>query len=1034
MIDLVLAWSLSHRVVVLGCAAVLLAWGTLIAVSIPVDVFPDLTAPTVTVITEAHSMAPEELELRVTFPIEAALNGAPSVRRVRSSTGVGISLVYVELDWGTDVFRARQVVSEKLALVRGNLPAEIEEPTLAPISSIMGEILFIAMHSELHSPMDVRTAADFTVRRRLLGVPGVSQVIVTGGEVKQFQVLLDPHRLANYQISISDVVRALEKTNTNVSAGFIVEQSQEYLVHGIGRVRTPEDVAETFVADRQGVPILVRQLGTVRIGTAPKRGEGSFRAEPAVVIGVQKQPGANTLELTERLDRQLDDLQRALPKGMKLEREIFRQANFIEVAIHNVTAALRDGVLLVFLVVLIFLASGRASLITIVAIPLSLITAVFMLRLFGATLNAMTLGGMAIAVGELVDDAVIDVENVVRRLRANAALDPSQQKPSLGVVLEASREIRSSIVFATLVVVIVFSPLFFLSGVEGRLLAPLGMAYVVSLLASLAVAVTVTPVLCSWLLPGSKALVRDEPRFVHWLKRAYEPLLDASLRRPLTLILGASILLFAAAGGLWGSGRAFLPEFREGTLTIAAVTLPGTSLAESDAMGKRLEQILLRHPEVTSVARRTGRAEMDEHAQGVHAAELDVSLKETERSREEFLAALRRDFSSLAGMNISIGQPIGHRIDHMLSGTRANLAVKIFGEDLTELRRLSVAVENAMRTVEGVVDLTREQQSDIPYASVHFDRAAIARHHLHIDDIARTLEVASGTRVVSQVRDGKSVFDLVARFDPRELPDVEALEDVLVSTNAGAVIPMRALADIQRDRAPSEIGREGVQRRLVVSCNVAGRDIGSVVGDVRSAIAARVKLPSGYHIAYGGQFESAESATETIVVLGIGAAFAMLGLLFLAFRSLRDALLVMLNLPLSLVGGVVGVYALGGVLSVASLVGFVTLFGIATRNGIMLVSHIRHLAEHEGVTDVHQAVRRGALERLVPITMTALAAGIGLLPLALGAGEPGSEIQAPMAIVILCGLVSSTVLNMFVVPALYSRWGSLVREAGARAT
>jgi CzcA family heavy metal efflux pump len=688
-------------------------------------------------------------------------------------------------------------------------------------------------------------------------------------------------------------------------------------------------------------------------------------------------------------------------------------------------------VLLVFFVVLVFLASARASLITIVAIPLSLITAVFTLRAFGATLNTMTLGGMAIAVGELVDDAVIDVENVVRRLRENAALPADQHKPALQVVLEASREIRSSIVFATLVVVIVFSPLFFLSGVEGRLLAPLGLAYVVSLMASLAVAVTVTPVLCSMLLPGAKTLTRPQPRFVHWLKRRYETWLEAALRHPRSLMAGAGVLLVVAAFGLALSGRSFLPEFREGTLTIAAVTLPGTSLAESDAMGKRLEQMLLRHPEVTSVARRTGRAEMDEHAQGVNAAELDVSLRETERTREQFLDALRKDFSVVAGMNISIGQPIGHRIDHMLSGTRANLAVKIFGEELGELRRLSVAVENAMRAIPGVVDLTREQQSDIPYARVRFDRAAIARHDLHIDDVARTLEVATGTRVVSQVRDGKSVFDLVARFDPKELPNVEALDDVLVSTSTGATIPMRALAHVTRDRAPSEIGREGVQRRLVVSCNVAGRDIGSVVRDARAAITSKVRLPAGYYIAYGGQFESAESATETIVALGIAAAFAMLGLLFLAFRSWRDALLVMLNLPLSLVGGVFGVYVLGGVLSVASLVGFVTLFGIATRNGIMLVSHIRHLTEQEGVADVHEAVRRGAIERLVPIIMTALAAGIGLLPLALGAGNPGSEIQAPMAIVILCGLVSSTVLNMFVVPALYGRYGSVVRNRRA---
>jgi CzcA family heavy metal efflux pump len=683
---------------------------------------------------------------------------------------------------------------------------------------------------------------------------------------------------------------------------------------------------------------------------------------------------------------------------------------------------------LVLVIVFLFLASGRASLITIVAIPLSLVTAVFALHAFGASLNTMTLGGMAIAVGELVDDAVIDVENVVRRLRERATLPPEHRRPALEVVLEASREIRSSIVFATLIVVLVFTPLFFLSGVEGRLLAPLGGAYVVSLVASLAVAVTVTPVLCSLLLPGAKALAVEEPRYVRWLKNRYAPRLDGALKNARILLAAAVVMLVAACVALAYTGRAFLPEFREGTLTIAAVTLPGTSLAESNAMGSRLEQILLRHPEVTSVARRTGRAEMDEHAQGVHAAELDVSLRATGRPRDEFLDALRLDFSVISGMNISIGQPIGHRIDHMLSGTRANLAVKIFGDDLSELRRLSSIVETQMRGVRGVVDLTREQLGDIPFARVRFDRAAIARHGLRVEDVGRTLQMASGVRVISQVLEGSHVFDLVARLNPGDTPDVDALGDVPVLTPNGGVIPIRALAQIVRDRAPSEIGREAVQRRLVVSCNISGRDVGSVVQEVRALVEAKVKLPAGYSIAYGGQFESAQSATQTIVLLGICSVFGMVGLLLLAFRSVRDALLVMLNLPLALVGGVVGVYLLGGVLSVASLVGFVTLFGIATRNGIMLVSHIRHLAEHEGVTDSAEAVRRGALERLVPIVMTALAAGLGLLPLALGAGEPGSEIQAPMAIVILCGLLSSTVLNMFVVPALYSRYGSLVTK------
>lgn len=1031
MIDAILRWSLSHRLAVLAVAAIMLAWGGLTASRMPVDVFPDLTAPTVTVISEAHGMAPEELETRVTFPIESSLNGAPGVRRVRSATGVGISIIYAEFDWGTDVFRARQIVSEKLQLVRDTLPAQVEAPVLAPISSIMGEILFLAVVAkEQATPMEARTFADFTLRRRLLAVPGVSQVIVTGGERRQFEVVLAPERLSAHAVTADQVVRALEETNTNVSAGFINQGGQEYLVHGVGRVRTPEDVGETLVVQRGSEAVLVRHLGEVRMGAALKRGEGSYGGTPAVIVGIQKQPGANTLELTGRIDRELDEIARALPPGLTVQRNIFRQAEFIEVAVHNVLAALRDGVILVLLIVLAFLASGRASAITIVAIPLSLVTAVFALAAFGATLNTMTLGGMAIAVGELVDDAVIDVENVVRRLRMNALLSTRERQPALTVVLAASREIRSSIVFATLVVVLVFLPLFFLTGVEGRLLAPLGVAYVVSLAASLFVAVTVTPVLCSFLLPGSKAVAKaHEPRLASWLKRGYAPLLEGAIRRPHVVAAVSFLLLAAAVVALTSSGRSFLPEFREGTLTIAAVTLPGTSLAESDAMGRRLERILIRHPEVASVARRTGRAELDEHAQGVHAAELDVSLRETKRSRDEFLEALRRDFSLLPGMNVTIGQPIGHRIDHMLSGTRASVAVKIFGDDLSELRRLGAQVETAMRGVPGVVDLAREQQADIPFLRVRFDRVAIARHGLRIGDVARALELASGVHVVSQVMEGQAVFDLVVRTDPRQVATTEDLRDVLVTTPTGGQVPLHALASIHLDRGPNEIGRENVQRKLVVSCNVAGRDIGSVVRDLRNAIARQVPTPPGYRIDYGGQFESAQGATRTLGILGIVCLFGMVALLYSAFGSLRDAVLVMANLPLALIGGALGVLLQGGVLSVASLVGFITLFGIATRNGIMLVSHIRHLVQEEGVEDLDEAVRRGASERLVPILMTALAAGLGLVPLALSAGEPGSEIQAPMAVVILCGLVSSTALNMFVVPALYRRFGAFVLRA-----
>lgn len=1032
MIESILRFSLTHRVLVILCAAVLIVWGGFTAARLPVDVFPDLTAPTVTVITEAHGMAPEELETRVTFLIETALNGAPGIRRVRSTTGIGISLVYAEFEWGEDVYRARQIVAEKLQLVQGSMPAEVEPPVLAPVSSIMGEILFLAMSSYHHTPMEVRTAADFTVRRRLLAVPGVSQVIITGGERRQYQVALRPDRLDAYGVSVDEVLAALAETDRSVSAGFLVEQGQEYLVHGSGRARTPEDVAETLVTIRDGQPVLVRHLGTVEVGAALKRGEGSYQGQSAVILGVQKQPGVNTLELTRRLDRELEALAQSLPEGMQLHRDVVRQADFIEAAIGNVAVALRDGVLLVLVIVTMFLASARASAITATAIPLSLVVAVFVLDRWGATLNTMTLGGMAIAVGELVDDAVVDVENVVRRLRQNAELPPGQRQSALEVVFAASKEIRESIVFATLIIVLVFAPLFFLSGVEGRLLQPLGLAYVVSLAASLAVALTVTPALCAWLLPGSRAVHgTHEPRLVAWLKRRYAPVLAWTLAR-WRLVAAASLAALVAAGlALGTAGRAFLPEFREGTLTIAAVTLPGTSLAESDALGRRLEDVLMKQPEVASVARRTGRAELDEHAQGVHAAELDVRLREDGRPREELLAAIREQAAVIPGLRVTIGQPISHRIDHMLSGSRASVAVKIFGDDLAELRRLGREVEAAMKDIPGVVDLTREQQIDVPFARVRFDRAALARHGLRVGDVARHLEVATGQRVVTQVLAGQVMIDLVVRYASGAIVDLDELPNTRIRTPAGALVPLRAVADVRRDRGPNEIGREGVQRRMVVTCNVAERDVGSVVADITAAVDARVELPPGYRVVYGGQFERAEAAARTILLLGAGCIVGVFGLLATAFRSPRDAALVMLNLPLALIGGIAGVFLEGGVLSVASLVGFITLFGIATRNGIMLVTHIHHLIREEQVTNLREAVRRAASERLAPILMTALAAGLALVPLALAGGEAGSEIQAPMAVVILCGLLSSTALNMLVVPALYLRFGSLRSTAKA---
>jgi CzcA family heavy metal efflux pump len=1028
VIDPVIRWSLHNRAAVLAVACVLTLLGLSIAPRMPVDVFPDLTAPTVTVITEAHGMAPTEVESQVTFPIEAALNGASGVRRVRSSTAVGIAVVWVEFDWGMDIYAARQIVSEKIALIAGDLPPEVERPVLAPLSSIMGEILFLALTSPHHSPMELRTTADTVVRRRLLSVPGVSQVTPIGGGEKQYQVVLAPATLQAYGVTLKQVTDALAASNTTVSAGFLVVSGAEYLVTGRGRIRALEDVGETVVAAENGVPIRVSDLGSVRIDTAPQRGAGSANAQPAVIIGIQKQPGANTLTLTRALEAVLTDLQAALPTGMQITR-VLRQADFIEVAVANVFHALRDGGLLVIAIVLLFLGNLKAAGITLTAIPLSLLTTVLVLQAFGATINTMTLGGMAIAIGALVDDAVIDVENVFRRLRAHAAQPPETRHPALRVVYEASVEIRASIVFATLIILLVFLLLFFLGGVEGRLLQPLGTAYVIALLASLAVAVTVTPVLCALLLPGSRAVQRGhEPALVRLLKACYAPILSFALRWPWLVTVPALVLLGAAIVAAGFVGRAFLPDFNEGALTISAVTLPGTSLAESDHLGRVVERTLLAHPEVVAVARRTGRAELDEHAQGVEAAELDVALVMRERGKAVLLEALRRDLSLIPGMNITIGQPISHRIDHMLSGTRANIAVKIFGDDLYTLRALGAKVRQAMATVPGVVDLSVEQQLDIPTLSVRFDRKALARHGVPMKDVAHQLEAALQGVTASRVLEGRYTFDLVVRLGERSAWTPETLGNLLVDTPAGATMPLKTLAQITKTTGPNTISREQVERKIVVMSNVAGRDVTSVVQDIATQVNPLLAAQPGYRVTYSGQFESAEEAGRLLVVLGLAVIVGIGFLLSLAFGSFRDAALIMVNLPLALIGGIAGVYAAGGVLSVASLIGFITVFGIATRNGIMLVSHIRHLQEHEGVTVFREAVLRGAMERLAPILMTALAAGLALIPLALGGEKPGNEIQTPMATVILGGLLTSMFLNMVVVPALYLRFGRPVQH------
>lgn len=1025
--DTLIRFSMRNRALVLVGAFLLVAYGVFVSTRLPVDVFPDLSAPTVTVVTEAHGMAPTDLEQLATIPLETSLNGSAGVRRVRSATAVGISVVWVEFDWGTDIRIARQIVTEKLDLVTADLPEEVEKPILAPVSSIMGDVMFLGLSSDAHSPSDLLTYADTTLRRRLLSVPGVSQVIPIGGGRKQYQIRATPEALSAYDVTLDEILEAVGAGNRNVSAGVLNQSGSEWLVNGIGRIRGTADIAEIVIKSRDGSPILAGDVATVEMGTAQKRGSAAVNGEDAVILGIQKQPQSNSLELTRRLDAVLDELEADLPNGMRLDRKIFRQADFIEVAVENVVKALRDGAILVVLVIIVFLGNLRATVITLTAIPLSLVTALLTLDWLDVTVNTMTLGGMAIAIGALVDDAIIDVENVFRRLRENHQLPEAKRKSAGSIVLGASIEIRRSITFATVIIVLVFLPVFFLSGVEGRLLAPLGLAYVVSLLASLAVAMTVTPVLCYFLLPSSEAVKSEKEAWLAVvLKRGYAKILPGILRHPWRSTIPTLALLALAIFQMTLFGRAFLPPFNEGSLTIGAVTLPGTSLDESDAIGKQIDRILKRHPEVASFGRRTGRAEQDEHVMGVESSEVEVQLRMRDRSKEEFLADLRNDFATLPGVNIEIGQPISHRIDHMLSGTRANVAVKIFGPDLYELRAIGEEVRDAMSGVAGVADLALEQQRDVPVLRIQFQRSAMARHGLTVDRVGRHINAAIQGEKATEVLEGQNRFDLVVRLERDEDWRIETIGDLLIATPAGPRVPLRDVARIERFTGPNRISREQVERKIVVSCNVAGRDVTSVVNDCRALIDPVIDGRPGYRVEFGGQFESAASATRTITGLGVGVIIGIGFLLHMAFGSGRDAALVMLNLPLALIGGVAGVYFSGGVLSVASLIGFITVFGIATRNGIMLVSHIRHLQEEEGVTDFFESVRRGAIERLAPILMTALGTGLALIPLALGAGHPGKEIETPMAIVILFGLSTSMLLNMVIVPALYLRFGKPV--------
>lgn len=1022
MLNLLLKWSLRNRAITLFFAVLLLLGGGYLASRMPVDVFPDLTAPTVTILTDAHGMATEEVETLVTFPIETAVNGATGVRRVRSSTSQGFSIVWVEFDWGQDIFRARQVVSEKLQLVALQLPAGAGQPTLAPITSIMGEIMMVALTSQTHTPLEVRAVADWVVRRRLLAVPGVAQVVPNGGEVKQYQVLVHPDQLRAYDIPLSAVLDAARDANAIAAGGVYYASGQEILIRGLGRVRRLEDIEQTVVEVRNGTPILLHDVADVVIGPEPLFGTASVNGEPAVILTIKKQPDANTLELTAAIDAELDRIQQTLPEGMIINRAIFRQSDFISLAVDNVIEALRDGAILVIVILFLFLWNFRTTAISVLAIPISLVSAIVIMRMFGITINTMTLGGMAIAVGALVDDAIIAVENIFQRLKQNAAAEGERKLPVATAVIDAAREVMSPIVNATLIITIVFVPLFFLSGVEGRMFRPLGFAYAVSILASLLVAVTVTPVLCFYLLPNAPFVKRPgDSWLVDRLKTWYATILDRWLDRPIAVLTTSVCALVAALVVLPLLGRGFLPEFQEGALTLIAVTVPGTNIEESDILGRLVERRLLSHPAVVSTARRTGRGELDEHGQGVNGAEIEVMLDLSYGKQHEITSELRDLVSSISGISITFGQPLGHRIDHMLSGTRADIAIKIFGEDLYELRRIGARISSVVADIPGVVDLSVEQQADVPQLRVRADRSAMAKYGVTAGQLAEVIDVAFYGATVSQVVEGQNMFDLVVRFEAGHRSSMEQIRSALVDTPLGPKVPLESLAEIVEDRGPNSISREAVLRKLVVQANVVGGDVAGVVDEMRRRMADAVELPEGYYIQYGGQFESGFAAARTITLLSLLSIAVIFLILLQEFGAVRSTLLIMVNLPLALIGGVFAVLVTRNTLNVATLVGFVTLFGIAVRNGILLVSNYNRLMS-AGVS-LREAVRHGSLQRLNPILMTALTAALALLPLALGGGEPGKEIEAPMAVVVLGGLLTSTALNMIVVPTLFLRFG-----------
>lgn len=1069
MLNRLIQFSLKNRLFVIAFAALIMVYGVITLVNLPIDVLPDLNRPRVTIFLEAGGMAPEEVETQANLPVETALNGAPGVEVVRSVASPGLGMVFVEFDWRTDVYRARQLTAEKLQTVQ--MPEGIT-PQLGPISSIMGQIMMVALTSDTTSPMDLRTIADFTLRRRLMSVKGVSQVIPIGGERMQYQVLLSPEKMRQYNVTVDEVDASLQLTNQNTTGGFVNNAGSEVLIRNIARTTDIKDIANTVIKSGNGAVLTLSQVADVKLGGAIKRGDGSFNAKPAVILSIEKQPTASTVTLTNDILEAITEIQSTLPKDVKIHTDVFQQKSFIINSITNVEHALRDGFILVIIILFLFLLNFRTTIITLTAIPLSLVITAIVFKLFGISINTLTLGGLAIAIGELVDDAIVDVENVYRRLKENWALPKERQRPLLKVIYDASSEVRNSIVYATIIVVLVFIPLFYLQGIEGRIFAPLGIAYITSIIASLFVSLTVTPALCSYLLRREKDLRHVNLKFwksskrskqyvagskpaegtilpatvsptasslsgsehdsplVRWLKKEDLKLLHWSLRRTKAVIIGSAVLIISAFAMVPFFGTEFLPAFNEGSFTVTLFTPAGTSLEESNKIGNIAEKQILKVEGVLLTSRRTGRAELDEHAEPPSFSEIDVALKDEEggRGRDAILEDIRHNLDVLKGVSINIGQPISHRIDHLLSGVRAQVAIKIFGNDLLTLRSTANELQNIISGIDGVVDAQVENQVMIPQLMIRVDRAKIRQYGLQVGEVAQELETFYNGKQVSQVIQGQQSFDLVVRVNDSIRTNIEEIRNTPIATSSGALVPLHQIASVSLENSINVINHENTQRRIVVSTNVQGRDLGSTVEEMRTAVQNNLQLPQGYYLEWGGQFESQQSASRLITILGLFSFAGIFLVLYSHFKAWQIALQIMLNIPLALIGSVIAVILTGGVFSIATLVGFITLTGIASRNGIMMISHYIHLVEHEGETFNDKMIIRGSQERLVPVLMTALVAALALIPLTLDPTAPGKEILYPVAIVILGGLISSTLLDIIVTPVVFKRFGKKALE------